>query len=312
MEQLNITTSKLIFKKLTGNDYTNQDVDININLLKYSYKVLLSYLTLKDLSWCFGTPLHRSKNDILDEIIYNENKTAFELIQELDIHVIDIILPKRKPTIDLISQDKYDMVMEQLYYIMLSVLTKRELLAIFDELKITGKVFTEEEMMKLIVKNFIEINNKKIDNKKELQEIREKEKTKRESIPSALRRAVWNEYIGETKGESMCFCCGLTNITQQNFQCGHIIADADGGKAVVENLRPICVGCNSSMGKKNMKEFIIECGFTKSLFYKCPNCEKREKQIENLKNEIAELNKLFISITSIIKNINDIIDEKKL
>ncbi len=52
----------------------------------------------------------------------------------------------------------------------------------------------------------------------------------------------------------------LTDITQLNFSCGHILAEANGGALHVSNLRPICVSCNSSMGTKNMNEFIKEYG----------------------------------------------------
>ena len=60
-------------------------------------------------------------------------------------------------------------------------------------------------------------------------------------------------YIGKAK----CMCCNSTDITQMSFNCGHIIAEANGGNTIVSNLKPICQNCNSSMGTKNMNEFII-------------------------------------------------------
>ena len=41
-----------------------------------------------------------------------------------------------------------------------------------------------------------------------------------------------------------------------SFNCGHIIAEANGGKVIVSNLKPICQNCNSSMGTKNMDDFM--------------------------------------------------------
>ena len=41
-----------------------------------------------------------------------------------------------------------------------------------------------------------------------------------------------------------------------SFNCGHIVAEANGGDTIVSNLKPICQNCNSSMGTKNMKEFM--------------------------------------------------------
>jgi len=41
-----------------------------------------------------------------------------------------------------------------------------------------------------------------------------------------------------------------------SFNCGHIVAEANGGDTIVSNLKLICQNCNSSMGIKNMKEFM--------------------------------------------------------
>ena len=51
-------------------------------------------------------------------------------------------------------------------------------------------------------------------------------------------------------------CCKSSKISQLNFHCGHIISDKKGGEITVDNLRPICNQCNSSMGTMNMNEFI--------------------------------------------------------
>ena len=83
-----------------------------------------------------------------------------------------------------------------------------------------------------------------------------KEKPKRKTIPLALRRNVWNKYIGEEIGKTLCLCCKLTDISQMTFSCGHIVSVYNGGDINLENLKPICVSCNSSMGTQNMDEFI--------------------------------------------------------
>jgi 5-methylcytosine-specific restriction endonuclease McrA len=79
---------------------------------------------------------------------------------------------------------------------------------------------------------------------------------KKKTIPAAIKKLVWNTYIGEDIGKSKCTCCKNTDITQMSFNCGHIIAEANGGKLTVSNLKPICQNCNSSMGTKNMDEFM--------------------------------------------------------
>jgi 5-methylcytosine-specific restriction endonuclease McrA len=86
------------------------------------------------------------------------------------------------------------------------------------------------------------------------------EKRKKKIIPVALKRNVWNKHIGESIGKTLCLCCKLTDISQLNFSCGHITSEFNGGDINLDNLIPICVSCNSSMGKQNMNEFVKNCG----------------------------------------------------
>jgi hypothetical protein len=83
-----------------------------------------------------------------------------------------------------------------------------------------------------------------------------KPKTKKKSISSTIKKLVWNTNIGEDIGKAKCLCCKSTDITQLSFNCGHIIAEANGGETIVSNLKPICQNCNSSMGTKNMNDFM--------------------------------------------------------
>src|ERR1041385_999670 len=75
-------------------------------------------------------------------------------------------------------------------------------------------------------------------------------------LPDAIRAVVWNKHIGAKVGSGMCFCCGLAEISRDNFECGHIISRAAGGTDEINNLVPVCGKCNKSVGKKNMLEFI--------------------------------------------------------
>lgn len=81
-------------------------------------------------------------------------------------------------------------------------------------------------------------------------------KPKKKTISKTLKRAVWNTNIGEDIGKSKCLCCKMTDITQLTFECGHVIAEANGGETNVQNLRPICSSCNKSMGTQNMGDFM--------------------------------------------------------
>ena len=99
-----------------------------------------------------------------------------------------------------------------------------------------------------------------LDNIKKLPEKKQKEikssKPKKKPISSTIKKLVWNTNIGEEIGKSKCLCCKSTDITQLSFNCGHIIAETNGGNTIVSNLKPICQNCNSSMGTKNMNDFM--------------------------------------------------------
>ena len=86
-------------------------------------------------------------------------------------------------------------------------------------------------------------------------------KPKKKTIPPLLKIKVWNKHIGEEIGKAKCLCCKLQDIFQASFSCGHIIAESNGGELKLDNLKPICASCNSSMGIKNMNDYIQEFGF---------------------------------------------------
>lgn len=83
-----------------------------------------------------------------------------------------------------------------------------------------------------------------------------KPKKRKVKIPAAVRKIVWNTYIGKDKNVGKCLCCDAEDISYNNFECGHIINDHDGGEVNIENLRPICGHCNKSIGSKNMDQFM--------------------------------------------------------
>lgn len=75
------------------------------------------------------------------------------------------------------------------------------------------------------------------------------------------RLLVWENTFGDLNYSSKCYtCCGAT-ITARQFECGHIIAKANGGLTRLYNLRPICNDCNRSMDTMNMFDYIRHYGF---------------------------------------------------
>lgn len=83
----------------------------------------------------------------------------------------------------------------------------------------------------------------------------------RQHIPNQRKTEVWNHYVGEEIGVTLCLCCHIVEITSRNFITGHIVPDVKGGTIDVSNLLPICAGCNSSMGTMNMDEYKLKMNY---------------------------------------------------
>ena len=73
-------------------------------------------------------------------------------------------------------------------------------------------------------------------------------------VPKAVKDATWKKYMGY-KTEGKCYCCRMETISVFNFEIGHNKAKAKGGSNDIENLRPICKGCNTSMGTQSIESF---------------------------------------------------------
>lgn len=74
---------------------------------------------------------------------------------------------------------------------------------------------------------------------------------RRVRIPKTLRVQVW----GQPSLVGVCHACkSVLNFT--DFECGHIIAVAHGGKTTLDNLAPVCRTCNLDMGTMHMSAWI--------------------------------------------------------
>ena len=91
--------------------------------------------------------------------------------------------------------------------------------------------------------------------------MQQSQRYRKANIPAAVRRTVWNTYVGEEFGRTECYVGCKTKITQMTFECGHVEAESKGGLTIVDNLRPICSSCNRSMGTRNMHDFMKTFGF---------------------------------------------------
>ncbi len=82
----------------------------------------------------------------------------------------------------------------------------------------------------------------------------------KEKIPATIKNSLWRKYFNKNINGKCC-CCKVENISIKNFDCGHVISEKNGGDICLDNLKPICRLCNSSMSTMNMDEFIKKYGF---------------------------------------------------
>tara|TARA_Y100000389_G_scaffold52786_1_gene48655 strand:- start:295 stop:1143 length:849 start_codon:yes stop_codon:yes gene_type:complete len=78
----------------------------------------------------------------------------------------------------------------------------------------------------------------------------------KQKIPKKIKVDSWDKWIGEDFGVYNCLCCDRIKIKQSTFHAGHFKSEKNGGKISVNNIIPICSGCNSSMGSKNMDNYL--------------------------------------------------------
>ena len=87
----------------------------------------------------------------------------------------------------------------------------------------------------------------------------------RPKISQDLRLDVWNKrnrnIYNEDHHRGKCFCCS-DELKYSNMECGHIVPHVKGGSIDLNNLEPICRGCNTQMGIMNLNEF-KDCILTK-------------------------------------------------
>jgi len=78
-------------------------------------------------------------------------------------------------------------------------------------------------------------------------------KHQKKIISPKLRLQVWIKEFGNNYNSKCPFngCNNNINIGKNGFHCGHIISEYNGGPTVLENLKPICSGCNLKMGKSD-------------------------------------------------------------
>lgn len=77
---------------------------------------------------------------------------------------------------------------------------------------------------------------------------------KRSDIPYSVRIQVWKKLNKNICDNGFCYTCNK-ELLYSDMECGHIIAHALGGNALLDNLMPVCKSCNRDMGTMNLEEY---------------------------------------------------------
>lgn len=121
---------------------------------------------------------------------------------------------------------------------------------------VLDKIYLEEYRKIIREKIYENLINKDIEQITEIAEKNNIPKYKKVKISNIFKRQCWNHWIGEDIGKIICPVCKLTYITQLNFSCAHIKSESKGGKLELDNVRPVCCGCNSSVYTNDLTNFI--------------------------------------------------------
>jgi len=117
-----------------------------------------------------------------------------------------------------------------------------------------GKNITDKFIMSLKGNNFIDYLIFNSD--KNFQPFHRK-KMRKKTITRKIRLAVWSNYYSNKLDQT--HICPIRNcrnkITVNDFSCGHIISEYNGGDVSLKNLKPLCKPCNSAMGSNNWFDY---------------------------------------------------------
>ena len=92
-----------------------------------------------------------------------------------------------------------------------------------------------------------------IERKESVEGVKTKRKT---AVPKKVKNDSWDIYIGREYGQAYCLVCDRTKIDSKCFQAGHIVSEKHGGPCTIDNILPVCGGCNQSVGPVNMREYV--------------------------------------------------------
>lgn len=248
---------------------------VTINYYEYDHKIfekkdpiiyeLITYIQNLKSKYTKEEKKDKDEKEKKDEREFNEMKKKMEEMKEMKLDI-----EKQKLLLEQTKKDKENKINK------VEKKVEENFNREFEEMKRKmEEMKLDMEKQKSIFEQTLKSESKK-----------EKNDTPR-SVSKSLKDSVWREYIGEEYNGS-CWCCSR-DIDAHNFVAGHVEPWSKGGKTIVENLRPICLPCNSGMKDENMLDYMRKCGF--KIKDKVKNGEKKvkkEKKVNNFNNYIIQ------------------------
>ena len=262
-----ITISKVIISTNMNDDEIIEFFNKQIRIFKSSksYNGIRNFTSIDEFIYIISDLEHIIMN-ILDDnidIFFSEllkfitNKLKKYLISDKEIIDITnddevVVVKPQKKIKNEIEPEKKDLTTYNAFFKEQSLLLK-DRPDIKNKMEYIAKLWNEKKQLSDVIMEDVINTSAPMDI---VEEVVNKKPYKKQNISSTMKKLVWNMTIGEEIGKSKCVCCNSTYITQMSFHCGHVISESKGGETIVSNLRPICQNCNSSMGNKNMNDFM--------------------------------------------------------
>lgn len=124
------------------------------------------------------------------------------------------------------------------------------------------KQINKKIIFTLVRNNFIEWMSSKISDEDDNHSVPfiHKYKGHKKKINRPMKLECWNKNYNERKAVCPMKNCGFLMIkdTTKEWDAGHIVSEKNGGKVELDNLRPICKGCNQSMGSENWDDYVAK------------------------------------------------------
>lgn len=130
--------------------------------------------------------------------------------------------------------------------------------------------------------------------------INPKNSHKRIKVSAAMRSSLWNKYYGDETNKGECILCKC-ELKMSQYHVSHIQSLKENGTYNQDNLTIMCSKCNTSIGSKNLNDYLQEYGIVPSKKYMELNnlnenkisvtkkVRGKKEEVDNNSNQLMEI-----------------------